>query len=97
MNSTKSYINTSVGKKIIMAITGLMLYGFYVQIIENQCEGVLLLDDMDDEIEVKKNRLSASSSISDQQWKIGDRIKVKIVSADLDDRELVFGLVDDAN
>ena len=30
MNSTKSYINTSVGKKIIMAITGLMLYGFVI-------------------------------------------------------------------
>ena len=30
MNSTKSYINTSVKKKIIMAITGLMLYGFVI-------------------------------------------------------------------
>jgi len=30
MNSTKSYINTSVGKKIIMAVTGLLLYGFVI-------------------------------------------------------------------
>ena len=30
MNSTKSYINSSIGKKIIMAISGLMLYGFVI-------------------------------------------------------------------
>ena len=30
MNSTKSYINTSVGKKVIMAISGLLLYGFVI-------------------------------------------------------------------
>ena len=30
MNSTKSYINTSVGKKVIMAFTGLALYGFVI-------------------------------------------------------------------
>ena len=30
MTSTKSYINTSIGKKIIMAISGLMLYGFVI-------------------------------------------------------------------
>ncbi|MBK8643083.1 MAG: ribonuclease R [Saprospiraceae bacterium] len=91
------YLKDKIGEIYDGRITGMNDRGFYVQIIENQCEGVLLLDDMDDEIEVKKNRLSASSSISDQQWKMGDRIKVKIVSADLDDRELVFGLVDDAN
>ncbi|MBP6522933.1 MAG: ribonuclease R [Saprospiraceae bacterium] len=91
------YLKDKIGEIYDGRITGMNDRGFYVQIIENQCEGVLLLDDMDDQIEVKKNRLSASSSISDQQWKMGDRIKVKIVSADLDDRELVFGLVDDAN
>jgi succinate dehydrogenase / fumarate reductase cytochrome b subunit len=30
MNSTKSYINTSVGKKVIMAVSGLALYGFVI-------------------------------------------------------------------
>lgn len=30
MSSTKSYLNTSVGKKVIMAISGLMLYGFVI-------------------------------------------------------------------
>ncbi|HMV45337.1 MAG TPA: succinate dehydrogenase cytochrome b subunit [Leptospiraceae bacterium] len=30
MSSTKSYLNTSVGKKVIMAISGLVLYGFVI-------------------------------------------------------------------
>lgn len=91
------YLKDKIGEIYDGRITGMNDRGFYVQLIENQCEGVLLLDDMDDQIEVKKNRLSASSSISDQQWKMGDHIKVKIVSADLDDRELVFSLETKSN
>ena len=91
------YLKDKIGEIYDGRITGMNDRGFYVQLIENQCEGVLLLDDMDDQIEVKKNRLSASSSISDQQWKMGDHIKVKIVSADLDDRELVFSLETNSN
>ena len=71
------YLKDKIGEIYDGRITGMNDRGFYVQLIENQCEGVLLLDDMDDQIEVKKNRLSASSSISDQQWKMGDHIKVK--------------------
>lgn len=91
------YLKDKIGEIYDGRITGMNDRGFYVQLIENQCEGVLLLDDMDDQIEVKKNRLSASSSISDQHWKMGDHIKVKIVSADLDDRELVFSLETNSN
>lgn len=91
------YLKDKIGEIYDGRITGMNDRGFYVQLIENQCEGVLLLDDMDDQIEVKKNRLSASSTISDQQWKMGDHIKVKIVSADLDDRELVFSLETKSN
>lgn len=91
------YLKDKIGEIYDGRITGMNDRGFYVQLIENQCEGVLLLDDMDDQIEVKKNRLSASSTISDQQWKMGDHIKVKIVSADLDDRELVFSLETNSN
>lgn len=65
---------------------------FYVELIDTRCEGFLPIADLQEEIEIHRNRLSAKSGTRDFQWKIGDKVRVKVVAADLDERELVFAL-----
>ncbi len=88
------YMSRFLGKNFEGRITGMNDRGFYIELSATKCEGVLPISGIPDEIEVASNRLSANSSISDFEWKIGDKIQVKVISADLDDRELVFGIAE---
>jgi len=82
-----------VGEVFEGRITGMNERGFFVQLIDSLCEGSLSMDTFEDEISVHKSRLSASSSFSDKEWKMGDPIRVKILSSDPEDREITFAPV----
>lgn len=82
------YMNDQIGKEFVGRITGMNDRGFYVELIDSKCEAVLSFTSVPDNIIVNRNRLSAASSVSDKVWKVGERIHVKIISANLDDREL---------
>lgn len=84
------YMQSHVGEIFEGRITGMNDRGFFVQLVDSLCEGSLLMEHFDEEISVHKNRLSASASVSDQQWKMGDLIRVRILSSDPEDREIVF-------
>ncbi|MEP7195330.1 MAG: ribonuclease R [Saprospiraceae bacterium] len=86
------YMTKYIGQKFEGRITGMNDRGFYIELIETKCEGVLPMTEIPDQFEVSKNKLSANSNTSDIEWKIGDMIQVKVLSADLDNRELVFGV-----
>lgn len=88
------YMSRFLGQNFDGRITGMNDRGFYIELIGSKCEGILPMTEIPDEIEVASNRLSANSSLTDVEWKIGDKIKVKVISADLDDRELVFGIAE---
>ncbi|MBK9272709.1 MAG: ribonuclease R [Saprospiraceae bacterium] len=89
------YMQSHVGEIFEGRITGMNDRGFYVQLIDNLCEGSLAMDTFEDSISVSKNRLSASSDMSDQSWKMGDKIKVKLISSDPEDRIILFAPVVD--
>lgn len=82
------YMNDQIGKEFVGRITGMNDRGFYVELIDSKCEAVLSFTSVPDNIIVNRNRLSAASSVSDKVWEVGERINVKIISANLDDREL---------
>jgi len=87
------YMQAHVGEVFEGRITGMNERGFFVQLIDSLCEGSLSMDTFEDEISVHKSRLSASSSFSDKEWKMGDPIRVKILSSDPEDREITFAPV----
>ncbi len=86
------YMSRYVGKVFEGRIIGMNERGFYVELIESKCEGVLPITEIPDEISVHKSRLMANSNIGDIEWRIGDKIKVKVLEANIDDKELLLGL-----
>ncbi|MCC6816445.1 MAG: ribonuclease R [Saprospiraceae bacterium] len=86
------YMSKFVGKEFEGRITGMNDRGFYIELIQTKCEGVLPLSEIPYELEVAGNRLSANSSTSNLEWKIGDKIKIVVLTADIDSRELILGL-----
>lgn len=86
------YMSRFTGQSFDGRITGMNDQNFYVELIDTRCEGFLPIADLQENIEIHRNRLSAKSGTRDFQWKIGDKVRVKVMAADLDERELVFAL-----
>lgn len=87
------YMKKYIGKEFVARITGMNERGFFVEIIETRCEGMISFDQMEQDIAVNKGRLLATSNYSDEKWRIGDKLKVKVLAADPEDRELTLGIV----
>ena len=66
--------------------------GIFVEMLQNRCEAILPLETLGSEVEVNKNRLSVSLVKGTKPLKMGDKLKVRLISANLEDKELVVNL-----
>ncbi len=86
------FMKDRVGEVYVGMIRGLNERGLYVELLGTGCEGFLPAEQLDEKIHVKSGKWKADGSKSNQTWKVGDKIKVKLLAADLDDKELILGL-----
>ena len=87
------YMKDHIGKEYDARITGMNDKNFYAEIIETKCECTLPLDLIPDQIELDASRLKAKSMVSDQVWHIGSKIRIRITSANLEERLLLATLL----
>jgi len=87
------YMKDHIGKEYDARITGMNDKNFYAEIIETKCECTLPLDLIPDQIELDASRLKAKSMVSDQVWYIGSKIRIRITSANLEERLLLATLL----
>ncbi len=75
-------------------ITGISNWGIYVEAKEIMCEGMVGLRSMkDDFYELDKAGISITGQKTKKRYRLGDEVKIKIVSANLQRRNLDFELV----
>jgi ribonuclease R len=86
------FMKSRVGDEFDGRIRGMNERGFYIDLTGTQCEGFLPIENLDEELTFKPGRMAAHSIHSTQTWKIGDKIKVKLLAADIEDKELLLGL-----
>jgi ribonuclease R len=89
------YIEKHVGDEFFGYISGIMDRGIFVELAGNHCEGMVPFASLDDEFEVVNGRLQARGLYSGRQFKMGDKLKVRIVSADLASRRIEMELVEE--
>lgn len=82
------YLKDRVGEEFVGHIIGMSDRGFYVELDGTKCEGFLAFDSMEEEISLHSSRYKASSQ--NNTWHFGDRIKVKLIDADLNQKELIL-------
>ncbi len=75
-------------------ISGVTEWGMYVEIIENKCEGMVRLRDMDDDFyELDEANYCLIGSRRKKKYQIGDTVFVKIKSTDLTRKQIDFFLI----
>ncbi|HKJ48339.1 MAG TPA: ribonuclease R [Christiangramia sp.] len=81
-------------EEFLGVISGVTEWGIFVEIIENKCEGMIRLRDMnDDHYEFNPDEFSVVGKRTGQSYTLGDEVYVKVKNADLVKRHLDFTLL----
>lgn len=75
-------------------VSGLANWGFYVEVIENKCEGLVPLQTLkDDFYEFDSDAYVIHGRRKKTEIRLGDRVKVRVADGDLQQRMLEFTLI----
>lgn len=88
------YLEDNVGEKFSGIISGLTEWGMYVEIIENKCEGMVRLRDINDDFYVldEKNYCIIGQR-KKKKYQLGDEVMIMVKRVDLSKRQIDFTLV----
>ena len=89
------FMEKHVGEVFEGLISGIIDRGIFVELIANKCEGMVGFETMSDIYDIDDSRLFARGKRSDRLFKMGDKVKVRIVRTDLERRQIDMELVED--
>lgn len=89
------YIEKHIGEEFSGYISGIIDRGFFVELIESKCEGLVGYDTLDDAYEIDESRLKVSGIRTKKVYKMGDRVTVRIISTNLSKRQIEMEIVEE--
>ncbi|MCU0474348.1 MAG: ribonuclease R [Bacteroidales bacterium] len=88
------YMSDKTGKEFDGVISGVTEWGIYVEIIENQCEGMIHIRELgDDFYEYDEENYCIKGRSSGKIYTLGDKVTIEVVKADLQKKQLDYRLV----
>ncbi len=90
------YMSNHIGEVFPGIINGIIDRGFFVELTESRCEGMVGFDTMDEPFEVEEGRLRMRGRITGQELRMGQEILVQIVRTDLLKRQIEMVKVEEA-
>ena len=88
------FMQDHIGQEYDGTISGVTEYGLYVEINENKCEGMVPLRDLDDDYyEFDEKQYCLWGRRSHKRYSLGDEVRIKIASANLERKQLNFTIV----
>lgn len=90
------FLQSNIGKEYNGIISGLTEWGMYVEIIENKCEGMIRLRDLNDDFYVldEKNYCIIGQRRK-KKYQLGDEVRILVKKVDLAKRQIDFSLIRD--
>jgi ribonuclease R len=89
------YMTSRIGSTFKGIVSGFMDKGFFVELVDNFCEGMVSFGDLSESFLLDESRLFAVGRVSNQKIKMGDILTVKIVSANLAKRTIDMELIEE--
>lgn len=90
------YMGDHMGETFTGVISGVTEWGFYVELNENLCEGLVPVRDLaNDYYDFDEKNFSLVGRRTGVRYRLGDDVKVKVARASLEKKQLDFALVDD--
>ncbi len=88
------YIKKHVGEVFDGLISGMIDRGVFVELIDSKCEGMVSFDRMPESFDIGEGRLFAKGVRTGKTIKMGDKVRVKILSADLARKQIDMELIE---
>ncbi len=90
------YMRDRLGEIYTGVISGVTEWGFYVELDENMCEGLVPVRDLaDDYYDYDEKNYCLIGRKYHNKYTLGDIVKVQVARADLDKKQLDFALITD--
>ncbi len=90
------FMGDHMGQVFDGVISGVTEWGLYVEINENMCEGLVPVRELaDDYYDFDEKNYCLVGRRKNVRYRLGDNVKVKVVRANLERKQLDFVLVDD--
>ena len=88
------YMSKRLGKSFEGIISGINEWGIYVEEIETKCEGLVRVRDLQDDFYIfNEKKLELVGQKKKKRYRLGDRVKIKVRSADLERKTIDYILV----
>ena len=88
------FMQDRMGQTFDAVISGVTEWGIYAEIVENKCEGLIPMRDLDDDYyEYDDRNYCLVGRRTHRRFCLGDPVKVEVARCDLDKRQLDFALV----
>lgn len=88
------YMSARVGQTFDGIVSGISQWGIYVEEKKSKSEGMIRLKDLGDDFYIydeKKSRIFGENS--GENWRIGDRIKIKVKGTNMELRQIDYELI----
>ncbi len=83
-----------LGQEFDGVISGVTEWGFYVELNENKCEGLVPIRDLDDDYyELDEKNYCLTGRRTHRTYRLGDPVRVQIANANLERKQLDFALI----
>ena len=90
------YMAERLGMVFDGKVSGVTEFGLYVEVDESRCEGMVPLRDLvGDYYDFDEKNYALVGRKSHKRYALGDRVKIKVARADLENRRLDYALVSD--
>jgi ribonuclease R len=88
------FMSDKLGTHFDGVISGVTEWGIYVEIIENQCEGMVNIRELDDDFyEYDEENYCIRGRSGGKAYTLGDRVTIEVIKADLQKKQLDYRLV----
>ena len=90
------YMADHMGEVYSGVISGVTEWGFYVELDDNMCEGLVPVRDLaDDYYDFDEKNYCLIGRRRGNRYRLGDQVKVKVARCSLEKKQLDFALIDD--
>jgi ribonuclease R len=89
------YLLDKIGEEFYGLISGVSKWGIYVELAGNKCEGMVRLQDLDDDFYyLDEDNYQVIGQRHGQQYKLGDKVRVRVKKIDLSKKQMDFEMID---
>ena len=89
------YMSDKIGQDFIGTISGVTQWGFYVELDDSKCEGLVSITELEDDYyEFDEKNYCIVGRHHGKRYQLGDKVKVRVAKANLVARQLDFVLAE---